>query len=123
MKAVGYTRVVPGESADSALDHQKDRLKSYCELHHLRLEKIFSEKLSGDISLSEGRPALSQAISACHSGDKLVVIRLDRLSSKKKLVSEIFEQCQEKNIKIEAVSGPQSIQEMHDSLEVTVQLG
>lgn len=123
MKVIGYARVVPGENNDSALQHQLDRLKQYCSNNSLIFDQLFSEEISGDVPLEQGRKQLLAAIDYCQPEDTLMVVRLDRLSSQKRLVAEIFEHCEGKRIKVAAVAGPQTPAEMRTSLEVTAQAG
>ncbi len=123
MNVIGYTRVVPGAETESALTHQKNRLQGYCALNGLTLTEVFTEIGSGDTEAGDGRSGLTAAISTCRPGDTLLVVRLDRLSSQKKLVAAIFEQCRGSNIDIAAVAGPQNPDEVRNSLEVTVQAG
>lgn len=122
MKFVGYARVVPGEGGDSAIAHQQSRILEYLKTTNAKDGGFFSEVISGDVSF-DTRSKLIEAISACEPGDTILVVRLDRLSSQKKLVAEIFEHCAGRNISVKALSGPQTAEEMRNSLEVTVQAG
>ena len=123
MNVIGYARVVPDEAREAALEHQMQRLKAYCLANDLTFTKCFTEIVGGDVPLGNGRPGLLQAIDDCQPADMILVVRLDRLSSQKKLVTAIFDHCQGKNITVRAVAGPQTPDEIRNSLEVTVQAG
>jgi len=122
MKVVGYARVVPGEGGESAIAHQEARLSEYLKATEAVPGGFYAEEISGDVLLGN-RAKLTEAICACEPGDSILVVRLDRLSSQKKVVTEIFEHCAGRNIKVKAISGPQTPEEMRNSLEVTVQAG
>jgi DNA invertase Pin-like site-specific DNA recombinase len=122
MKVVGYARVVPGEGGETAIAHQESRIADYLKANDLTSGGFYAEEMSGDVSLSD-RAKLIEAITDCGPGDLILVVRLDRLSSQKKIVAEIFEHCAGRNIKVTAISGPQTPEEMRNSLEVTVQAG
>jgi DNA invertase Pin-like site-specific DNA recombinase len=122
MKVVGYARVVPGEGSESAIAHQEQRINEYLKSAGATAGGFYAEEISGDVSL-ENRAKLIEAIAVCEPGDSILVVRLDRLSSQKKLVAEIFDHCAGRNIKMKVISGPQTPEEMRNSLEVTVQAG
>jgi DNA invertase Pin-like site-specific DNA recombinase len=122
MKVVGYARVVPGEGGDTAIAHQQARIADYLKSIDATSGGFYAEEISGDVSLGN-RAKLIEAITVCEPGDSILVVRLDRLSSQKKIVAEIFEHCSGRNIEVKAISGPQSPEEMRNSLEVTVQAG
>jgi len=65
---IGYARV---STDGQTLDNQQAHLKSG------GADKIFSEKVSGIVT---DRRELAKAIAALHSGDLLIVTKLDRLA-------------------------------------------
>ena len=120
MDLIGYARVVPRENADEALAHQRARIEVYCKEQGHNLVNFFTETISAEFNLSQGRSELEEAIQACSRNVGLIVIRLDRLSSNKKVLTRIFDQCQTRGIKIVAVAGPKDPSEIKSSIEVTV---
>jgi DNA invertase Pin-like site-specific DNA recombinase len=120
MDLIGYARVVPRENAEEALAHQKARIEAYCKEHGHKLVDFYSEKISAEFELQEGRSELEKAIHACSRDIGLIVIRLDRLSSNKKVLIKIFEECQTREVQIVPVSGAKDPSEIKTSIEVTV---
>lgn len=120
MDLIGYARVVPRENAEEALAHQKARIEAYCKEQGHNLVNFFTETISAEFDLNEGRSELEKAIQACSSDVGLIVIRLDRLSSNKKVLTRVFEQCQARGIKIVPVAGPKDPSEIKSGIEVTV---
>lgn len=118
LKAIGYGRVVPRENAREALYHQKSRVEQFCKAKGIELVSFFEEQISGD--LCECRDQLEAAIESADTGMAIVVVRLDRISSSKKIVAGIFERCKERGISVMPTAGPQTPDEMRTSLEVTV---
>ena len=120
MDLIGYARVVPRENAEEALAHQKARIEAYCKEQGHNLVDFYTEKISAEFDLTEGRSELERAIQACSRDVGLIVIRLDRISSNKKVLTNIFDQCQTREIEIIPVSGPKDPSEIKSSIEVTV---
>jgi len=118
MEAIGYVRVVPSEDPSEALAHQKARIEAFCREQNYTLVKFYSETISAEIKL-EHRIALLEAIESCAGGANLIVIRLDRLGSNKKVLSRILEECEAKNVTIIPVAGPKTLAEMPNTLEIT----
>ena len=118
MEVIGYARVVPAENTAEALAHQRARIEAFCQEHGHKLVKFFSETISAEIPL-EHRIKLLEAIESCSAGQSLIVIRLDRLGSNKKVLSKILEECRSKNVTVIPVAGPQTLEEMPSTLEVT----
>ena len=80
--AIGYVRVSTQEQATEgvSLDAQRDRLRTYCKLHAIKLIDI-----KADEGISGGtleRPALQAALQMLRRGraNTLIVVKLDRLS-------------------------------------------
>jgi DNA invertase Pin-like site-specific DNA recombinase len=118
MDAIGYARVVPSENTAEALAHQRARIEAFCQEHGYTLVKFFSETISAEIQL-EHRIKLLEAIESCTGGKNLIVIRLDRLGSNKKVLYKILEECRSKNVTVVPVAGPKTLEEMPSTLEVT----
>jgi hypothetical protein len=87
MEVIGYARVVPAEDTTEALAHQRARIEAFCREQNHTLVNFFSETISAEIKL-EQRTKLLEAIESCASGQALIVIRLDRLGSNKKVLSK-----------------------------------
>lgn len=122
MEVIGYVRVVPKENSEAALAHQSARIEQYCTEHGYRLLDVFRETISAEVSLKL-RPILKKTLETAKSGMVIAVVRLDRISSNNKVLQEVFDQCKEKGIKLLAVEGPQTPEEMKPGLEVTVVAG
>lgn len=120
MEVIGYIRVVPKEDAAAALAHQSARIEQYCTQRNYCLTQVFKETLSADVPF-KSRPILQQTLETAKSGMAVVVVRLDRISGDNKVLQEVFDQCMKKGIKLLAVGGPRTPQEMKSSLEVTVE--
>src|SRR4051812_737442 len=80
--AIGYVRVSTQEQATEgvSLDAQRDRLRTYCKAHAIKLIGI-----QGDEGLSGStldRPGLQAALQMIQRGraNTLIVVKLDRLS-------------------------------------------
>jgi DNA invertase Pin-like site-specific DNA recombinase len=118
MEVIGYARVVPAEDTTEALAHQRARIEAFCQEQNHTLVNFFSEAISSETKL-EHRTKLLEAIDSCASGPALIVIRLDRLGSNKKVLSKILEECEAKNVTVIAVAGPKTLAEMPSTLEIT----
>jgi DNA invertase Pin-like site-specific DNA recombinase len=120
-KAVGYARVVPEQSTtNQALAHQAERIVSYCHSNQLELIQIFAETVSAEVSLSDGRDQLKQALKAVPDKGVLVVVRVDRLSSNRRVLQEIQSRCNERGITVHTIKGPTDLSQVKSAIEVTV---
>jgi DNA invertase Pin-like site-specific DNA recombinase len=117
MEVVGYARVVPAEATADALAHQRARIESYCAEQGFNLVQFFTETIGAERKLEE-RIGLNEALTAA-TGKGLIVIRLDRLGSNKKVLLSILEECRAKNVTVIPVAGPKTLDEMPSTLEVT----
>lgn len=97
-KAIGYVRVSTNEQAREgiSLDHQRDKIKSYCKLNDLDLIEIISDPGKSGKNLK--RPGIKKLISELKGIDAVVVYKLDRLSRKVKDTLELIELFEGKNI-------------------------
>jgi site-specific DNA recombinase len=94
--AIGYVRVSTQEQATEgvSLDAQRDRLRSYCKLHSIKLIHIASDEGYSGSTLD--RPGLQAALQMLRRGraNTLLVSKLDRLSRSLRdvcsLVDEMF---------------------------------
>jgi DNA invertase Pin-like site-specific DNA recombinase len=82
----GYARVSTGSQN---LDHQLDALKN------AGCEKIYTDQISGSI---KERPGLDQLLLDIKPGDKVKVLRLDRLGRSMKDLLEIVNRFQDNNV-------------------------
>ncbi len=80
--AIGYVRVSTQEQATKGVsfDAQRDRLRTYCNLHAIKLIDIKAYEGISDDTLE--RPALQAALQMLRRGraNTLIVVKLDRLS-------------------------------------------
>ena len=77
---VAYLRISHTESLNgTSLDVQESKCKAYAELHGFKIDKVFSEIVSGSVEFRK-RPVFQKALSELGKGSKLVVARLDRAS-------------------------------------------
>lgn len=118
MKVIGYARVVPDANAEEALMHQKARLQGFCQERGHELTGCFEEKISGDFPFAD-RAELSKALDKLDSTSALLVVRLDKLSSNKNILKEIFTACEKRGSQIIVVQGPTKVEEITSSLQVT----
>jgi DNA invertase Pin-like site-specific DNA recombinase len=89
--AVGYIRVSTDMQASEgiSLEAQQAAIRQYCELHGLRLLKVYQDVLSGG---KAQRPGLADALRALQQGaGVLVVVKFDRLSRSIRHFCEIYE--------------------------------
>jgi DNA invertase Pin-like site-specific DNA recombinase len=120
-KAVGYARVVPEQATvKEALVHQAERIVSYCRAQELDLIQVFEETVSAEVSLSDGRDQLKQALKAVPDEGVLVVVRVDRLSSNRHILQEIQSRCNERGITVHTMLGPTDLSQVKSGIEVTV---
>jgi DNA invertase Pin-like site-specific DNA recombinase len=120
MKAVGYARVVPRSTQEEALAHQAQRIAAYCQSHELELLQVFEETGSAEISMTDGRKVLVEAIAAVPDHGALVVVRADRLSGNRRVLQELHSKCQERDITVHTMSGPVDLSQVKTTIEVTV---
>ena len=65
---VAYLRISHTESLNgTSLDVQESKCKAYAELHGFKIDKVFSEIVSGSVEFRN----VSNGISAIHSGWKI----------------------------------------------------
>lgn len=98
--AYGYARVSTKEQMKDgiSIETQHARIKGECEKRELKLEKIFTDAISGkDI---ESRPQLLEMLSTVEKGDCIVFTDLSRLSRSTKDALTILEDMAEKGIKL-----------------------
>ena len=82
MSNIAYLRVSHIESLNgTSLETQENKCKAYAELHDFKIDKVYSEVVSGAVEFRK-RPVFQKVLSELKSGSKLVVSRLDRLSRK-----------------------------------------
>ena len=89
--AVGYIRVSTDMQASEgiSLEAQQGAIRQYCELHGLRLLKVYQDVISGG---KVQRPGLADALRALqHGAGVLVVVKFDRLSRSIRHFCEIYE--------------------------------
>ena len=79
---IAYIRVSHIESLNgTSLDTQEKRCKAFAELHGFKIDKVYSEIVSGGVEFRK-RPVFQKVLSELKSSSKLVFSRLDRLSRK-----------------------------------------
>ena len=88
----GYARVSTGSQN---LDHQLDALKS------AGCDRIYTDQISGSI---KERPGLDQLLEDIEPGDKVKVLRLDRLGRSMKDLLDIVNHFQDKNIEFISIT-------------------
>ena len=82
MSNIAYLRVSHIESLNgTSLETQENKCKAYAELHDFKIDKVYSEVVSGAVEFRK-RPVFQKILSELKSNSKLVVSRLDRLSRK-----------------------------------------
>ncbi len=118
MDVIGYARVVPAERTEEALAHQKARIESFCSEQGHQLVGFFTEVISAEVPI-ESRTELMSALRECGKNRYLIVIRLDRLGSNKKILAKVFERCEADGVNVIPVAGPKTWQEMPNALEIT----
>jgi len=119
MNVIGYARVVPQEGGVEALQHQRDRIESYCKSKGHTLVNFHQEQVSRDIALDEGRPQLLEAIGALSSGMGLVIVRLNKISGQKAMVREAVRRIEERGGTLLTVDGSNDPDTMESTLQVT----
>ncbi len=82
MSNIAYLRVSHTESLNgTSLEVQEKRCKAYAELHDFKIDRVYSEVVSGAVEFRK-RPVFQKVLSELKGNSKLVVSRLDRLSRK-----------------------------------------
>jgi len=90
---VGYARV---STVDQSLDLQRDALRA------AGVERIFTDQASGR---KDDRPGLAAALATLHSGDVLVVWKLDRLGRSLKHLVDTVSALEQRGIGLRVLSG------------------
>ena len=76
-----YLRVSHTESLNgTSLEVQEKKCRAFAELHGFSIDRVYSEVVSGGVEFRK-RPVFQKVLSNLKSNSKLVVSRLDRLSS------------------------------------------
>ena len=77
---IAYIRVSHIESLNgTSLDTQEKRCKAFAELHGFKIDKVYSEIVSGGVEFRK-RKIFQKVLKEIKSNGRLVVSRLDRLS-------------------------------------------
>ena len=78
---IAYLRVSHQESLNgTSLEVQEKKCRAFAELHGFSIDRVYSEVVSGGVEFRK-RPVFQKVLSNLKSNSKLVVSRLDRLSS------------------------------------------
>ncbi|MBX9877545.1 MAG: recombinase family protein [Candidatus Obscuribacterales bacterium] len=118
MDVIGYARVVPQEGGDEALQHQRDRIESYCKAKQYNLVGFYQEQVSRDIALDE-RKVLLEAMAAS-KGKALLIVRLNKISGQKSMVREAVRRITEGGGQLLTVEGSNDPETMESTLQVTM---
>ena len=79
MKTLGYLRVSHLESLNgNSFDTQEKKIRQYAELHDLKVERVYSEVVSGAVEFRK-RSAFRKIVDQLKRGDNIIVSRIDRL--------------------------------------------
>ena len=79
---IAYIRVSHIESLNgTSLDTQEKRCKAFAELHGFKIDKVYSEIVSGGVEFRK-RKIFQKVLKDIKSNGRLIVSRLDRLSRK-----------------------------------------
>jgi len=77
---IAYCRISVADNLDVlSLKHQEEKCKAYALLHGFKIDKVYSEIVSGGCEFRK-RAVFQKVLLELKSGSKLVVSRLDRLS-------------------------------------------
>ena len=77
---IAYIRVSHIESLNgTSLDTQEKRCKAFAELHGFKIDKVYSEIVSGGVEFRK-RKIFQKVLKELKSNGRLIVSRLDRLS-------------------------------------------
>jgi len=80
MSNIAYIRVSHIESLNgTSLDTQEKRCKAFAELHGFKIDKVYSEIVSGGVEFRK-RKVFQKVLNELGSNGRLIVSRLDRLS-------------------------------------------
>ena len=105
MKAIGYVRVSTGDQADSglSLQHQKNKIKAYCEAMDIELSDIMID--AGYSAKSLIRPAMQHVLELVKTKavDAIVILKLDRLTRSVKDLGELVELIEKKGVALVSV--------------------
>lgn len=118
MNVVGYARVVPQEGGEEALQHQRDRIESFCKARGHNLVAFYQEQVSRDISIDE-RKTLLEAIAAVSKDHALLIVRLNKISGQKSMVREAVKRIHERGGELLTVEGSNDPETMESTLQVT----
>ncbi len=118
MDVIGYARVVPQEGGDEALQHQRDRIESFCKAKGHKLVSFYQEQVSRDIALDE-RKTLLEAMAAS-KGKALLIVRLNKISGQKSMVREAVRRITEGGGQLLTVEGSNDPETMESTLQVTM---
>jgi len=89
---IGYCRISTADNLDVvSLQNQEKIIQSYATIHGIRVDRIYSEIISGAVEFSK-RPVMSKVLNELKSGSKLIVSRLCRLSRRLLSTLEIINQ-------------------------------
>ena len=100
MKTLGYLRVSHLESLNgTSLDTQEKRIKNYCELSEFTLNNVYQDVVSGAVEFKR-RPAFKEIVDQLKRGDRLIVSRLDRLSSSTLHTLQFVNDCKSRGIEV-----------------------
>ena len=77
---IAYIRVSHIESLNgTSLDTQEKRCRAFSELHGFKIDKVYSEIVSGGVEFRK-RKVFQKVLKELGSNGRLIVSRLDRLS-------------------------------------------
>lgn len=119
MDIVGYARVVPQEGGVEALQHQRDRIESFCKSKGHNLIAFFQEQVSRDIAIDEGRHELLKAIEAVGPDMGVLIVRLNKISGQKGMVREAKGRIEARGAQLLTVEGSNDPETMQSTLQVT----
>lgn len=110
-KAFLFTRQMrPGDFVEQAFIENLREFQAFCERRSIIAGQTFREYGSGDAPLQQ-RPILQEAIELSKD-NVLVVERLDRLSTRKHVLQEIFDECARNNVRLEPIFGPRTLEQI-----------
>jgi site-specific DNA recombinase len=79
MKLIGYVRVSSkGQTDNTSIEEQKQRIAAYCEAHGHKLVKVYEETGSGKDT--ENRFEFQKAIETLRKADGIIAFKLDRIA-------------------------------------------
>jgi len=111
-----YTRVSSQEQADTntSLDFQSDQLTNYCRLQGWEIFQTYTDP--GFTGKDNNRPALKRMLADAKLGsfNRVVVIKLDRLSRNLRLLLEIEDNLKQSNVSVASIK---------ESIDTSVAIG